>query len=294
MIGGGGERRAGGSRVGHQETGETGETGEAADGGELLERIAAALDAARRVLADFTPGEVAARAKQGGDPVTEADTLVDATLKRLLVRPGEGWLSEETHDDRSRLGHARVWVVDPLDGTREFVAGIPEWAVAVGLVEDGAPVAGGICNPATGETVLGARGHGVTLNGAPVRVSARPTLAGARVLASRSETGRGQWAAFEGAGFAVVPTGSVAYKLALVAAGLADATWTLVPKHEWDVAAGVALVLAAGGSIVAGSPAEERFNRPEPLLTRLIAAPPQLLPAILEEIGRRAGTDGRG
>jgi len=81
--------------------------------------------------------------------------------------------------------------------------------------------------------------------------------------------------------------GSVAYKLARVAAGLADATWTLVPKHEWDVAAGVALVLASGGCIAAGSPEEERFNRPEPLLSRLIAAPPQLLPLIQREIELR-------
>ena len=260
-----------------------------------LARIAAALAAAARALSRFTPGEVASRAKAGGDPVTEADTLVDALLRRALPRAGEGWLSEETHDDRSRLACRRVWVVDPLDGTREFVQGLPEWSVSVALVVDGDPVAGGICNPARGETVLGARGHGVTLNGAPVRVSPRAGLAGAEVLASRTEVERGQWRRFAGApgspgapgaSFHVVAMGSVAYKLARVAAGLADATWTLVPKHEWDVAAGVALVLAAGGRIVAGTPEEERFNRPEPLLTRLIAAPPQLLPEIEREIAR--------
>lgn len=256
--------------------------------GEELERIADALGQARQALARFTPGEVAARRKVGDDPVTEADTLVDELLKRLLPRGDEGWLSEETHDDRSRLGCRRVWVVDPLDGTREFVQGIPEWSVSVALVEDGQPVAGGICNPARGETFLGGRGHGVTLNGAPVRVSGRAGLGGGEVLASRSEVGRGQWSRFEGRPYTVVAMGSVAYKLARVAAGLADATWTLVPKHEWDVAAGVALVLAAGGAIVAGSPEEERFNRPEPLLSRLIAAPPQLLPEIRREIEQRA------
>jgi myo-inositol-1(or 4)-monophosphatase len=272
-----------------------------------LARIAAALAAAALALSRFTPGEVASRAKRragsaatgdsrsrggGDDPVTEADTLVDALLRRALPRAGEGWLSEETHDDRSRLGCRRVWVVDPLDGTREFVQGLPEWSVSVALVVDGEPVAGGICNPARGETFLGARGHGVTLNGAPVRVSPRAGLAGAEVLASRTEVERGQWRRFAGAPgtpgapFQVVAMGSVAYKLARVAAGLADATWTLVPKHEWDVAAGVALVLAAGGSIVAGTTEEERFNRPEPLLTRLIAAPPQLLAEIEREIAR--------
>jgi myo-inositol-1(or 4)-monophosphatase len=260
-----------------------------------LARIAAALAAAAQALSRFTPGEVASRAKSGGDPVTEADTLVDALLRRALPRAGEGWLSEETHDDRSRLGCRRVWVVDPLDGTREFVQGLPEWSVSVALVVDGEPVAGGICNPARGETFLGARGLGVTLNGAPVRVSPRAGLAGAEVLASRTEVERGQWRRFAGAPgtpgapFQVVAMGSVAYKLARVAAGLADATWTPVPKHEWDVAAGVALVLAAGGRIVAGAPEEHRFNRPEPLLTRLIAAPPQLLPEIEREIARFDG-----
>ena len=130
------------------------------DFGDDLARIAAGLAAATQALARFTPGDVASRAKQGGDPVTEADTLVDALLRRALLRPGEGWLSEETHDDRSRLEHRRVWVVDPLDGTREFVTGIPEWSVSVALVVDGEPVAGGICNPARGETFLGARGAG--------------------------------------------------------------------------------------------------------------------------------------
>jgi myo-inositol-1(or 4)-monophosphatase len=256
---------------------------------EELARIERALGEARELVARFTPGEVESRRKAGGDPVTEADTLIDELLKASLPRDGEGWLSEETLDDERRLAARRVWVVDPLDGTREFVLGLPEWSISVGLVEDGEPVAGGILNPATGELVVGARGAGVKLNGRPAGVSARPALAGAEVVASRSEVKRGQWQEFEGAPFRVVPMGSVAYKLARVAAGLSDATWTLVPKHEWDVAAGVALVLAAGGRVVAGSAEEERFNRPVPKLTRLIAAPPQLLPEIQREIERRRG-----
>lgn len=253
-----------------------------------LQRIETALaEAQALVTARFTPGEVDARRKSGGDPVTEADTQIDTLLKRLLPRDGEGWLSEETHDDKKRLESRRVWVVDPLDGTKEFVMGLPEWSISVGLVEDGEAVAGGICNPATGETIIGAKGHGVTLNGKPASLSQRPRLEGAEVVASRSEVTKGQWKGWDGAPYTIRAMGSVAYKLARVAAGLSDATWTLVPKHEWDVAAGVALVLAAGGKIVAGTPEQERFNRPEPKLTRLIAAPPQLLPEILEEIARR-------
>ena len=257
---------------------------------EDLERIGEALQEALAVLRRFTPGEVDSRRKSGDDPtdpVTEADTQVDTLLRRLLPRDGEGWLSEETTDDLSRLERRRVWVVDPLDGTREFVEGIPEWSVSVGLVVDGEPVAGGICNPATGELILGAKGMGVTLNGRPAQVSARERLEGATVVASRSEVKRGEWQGYRDGAFEMRPTGSVAYKLGLVAAGLADATWTLTPKHEWDVAAGVALVLAAGGAIVTGAPAETRFNRETPKLSRLIAAPPGLLPEIEAEIARR-------
>src|SRR5260370_30372219 len=100
------------------------------DHGDDLARIAAALAEATRALSRFTPGDVASRAKLGGDPVTEADTLVDSLLRRELLRSGEGWLSEETHDDRSRLGHRRVWVVDPLDGTPEVVTRLPAWAAS--------------------------------------------------------------------------------------------------------------------------------------------------------------------
>jgi myo-inositol-1(or 4)-monophosphatase len=252
-----------------------------------LERIQAALAEALTVLARFTPGEVASRRKSGDDPVTEADTQVDAVLRRLLPQDGEGWLSEETTDDLSRLERRRVWVVDPLDGTREFVEGIPEWSVSVGLVVDGEPVAGGICNPATGETILGAKGMGVTLNGRPAGVSRRERLEGATVVASRSEVKRKEWEGYREGAFVLRPTGSVAYKLGLVAAGLADATWTLTPKHEWDVAAGVALVRAAGGLVIAASPEEDRFNRPKPKLSRLIAAPPALVPQIHAEIAWR-------
>ena len=141
-----------------------------------------------------------------------------------------------------------MWVVDPLDGTREFVEGIPEWCVSVGLVEDGEPWPAGIATRPPARMILGA-GPGVTLNGRPARVSGRRELAGAMVLASRSEVRRGEWEGYRDEPFTIRPMGSVAYKLALVAAGLADATWTLAPKHEWDVAAGVALVLAAGGQV---------------------------------------------
>lgn len=241
-----------------------------------LARIDRALTEAMHAVGRFIPGAVAADRKAGGSPVTEADRLVDDLLLKLLPEDGEGWLSEETADDSTRLQCRRVWVVDPLDGTKEFVAGIPEWCISVGLVEDGVAVAGGICAPAGRQVFLGSRETGVLLNGHAVHVSRGASLEGAMVLASRSEVDRGEWERFRGGPFVVRPMGSVAYKLALVASGHADATWTLVPKHEWDVAAGVALVCAAGGVVRNLGGRLPTFNNANSRLDGLIATAPGL------------------
>jgi myo-inositol-1(or 4)-monophosphatase len=238
---------------------------------EILERIEEALRAAEGVLKKFTPGQIAARAKEGGDPVTEADIEVNTKLHEILPRPGEGWLSEETRDDERRLACDNVWVVDPIDGTREFVMGLPEWCVSIGWVENGKAVAGGILNPDAGHLILGSLETGVTLNGTPIEPVNSSSLDEATVLASRSEVKRGEWEQYENREFTVIPMGSVAYKLGRVAAGLADATWTLVPKHEWDVAAGAALIEAAGGKLFIPAEHDLAFNRPHPLLPGLVA-----------------------
>lgn len=238
---------------------------------EIVRRIEAALKAACAALAPFTPGHVVAEYKSHHDPVTEADRIVDRVLRENLQQNGEGWLSEESLDDKARLQFDRVWIVDPLDGTAEFVAGVPEWCVSIGFAHEGSAVAGGVCNPLTGEIFLGARNIGLTYSGAAVRVGERKTLDGALVLASRSEFNRGQWRRFDDREFTIRPLGSIAYKLALVAAGKADATWTFNPKHEWDIAAGVALVEAAGGFVTTVEGTSPTFNNPDVRLSGLIA-----------------------
>jgi myo-inositol-1(or 4)-monophosphatase len=248
---------------------------------DVLTRIEAAMEAARIVFSGFTPGAIETEYKIGHDPVTEADRAVDAVLRQNLLREGEGWLSEESVDDVSRLSKSRVWIVDPLDGTREFVQGIPEFCVSIGFVEDGHPVAGGISNPATRETIIGALDCGVLYNGRPARPSQRTSLKGSVILASRSEVKRGEWQQFQSADYQIRPLGSVAYKLALVAAGLADITFTLTPKHEWDVAAGAALVESGGGFVSTLENTSLECNRKNPLLSGLLASGPFLREELL-------------
>ncbi|MBT8487751.1 MAG: 3'(2'),5'-bisphosphate nucleotidase CysQ [Gemmatimonadetes bacterium] len=255
-----------------------------------LSRIEEGLMAAAEAVAPFEPGNVAFERKEvRGDPVTAADEAADAVLREILPRDGEGWLSEESVDDATRLGCHRVWVVDPIDGTREFIEGVPEWCVSIGLLEGGVPVAGGIYNPATEEMVIGSLSEGVTLNGSPVTVTSPTTDDQVSVLASRSEIRRGEWERFQNGRFAVRPCGSVAYKMALVAAGLADATWTLVGKSEWDVAGGTALVRAAGGVVTLADGSAPAFNQTKPVFPNFVAAGREVGRLAVEEWFQEAG-----
>jgi myo-inositol-1(or 4)-monophosphatase len=249
-------------------------------------RIREGLLAAAEAVRPFRPGSVDFRRKEvTGDPVTAADHAANVVLREILPRTGEGWLSEESADDPSRLGKERVWVVDPIDGTREFIEGIPEWCVSIGLVERGSPVAGGIFNPATDEMVVGSVETGVTFNGAAARVTAPGGGDKITVLASRSEMRRGEWDAVRDPLLEVQACGSVAYKLGLVAAGRADATWTLVPKSEWDVAAGAALVRGAGGVAHLVDGTEPRFNKANPTFPNFIGAGADVARRLLAKLG---------
>jgi myo-inositol-1(or 4)-monophosphatase len=209
--------------------------------------------------------------KTPDNPVTDADFAADNLLKeRLLARlPEAGWLSEETVDSPERLNKSLVWVVDPLDGTKEFVMGIPEFSVSVALVENGRPVLGIVYNPAAQELFYARQGGPVYFNGEPVTVSPRTELAGAAIDASRSERKRGEFEPFESL-LTIRTMGSIAYKLARVAAGHCDATWSRGPKNEWDICAGVLLIEAGGGTAVDLDDAPFTFNRPRTLVNGII------------------------
>jgi myo-inositol-1(or 4)-monophosphatase len=222
------------------------------------------------------------------NPVTTADFDADSEIKRLLRGPFPeyGWLSEETADNSDRLSCRRVWIVDPLDGTKEFIKGIPEFVIAIALAEDSNPILGVTYNPIKREMFWCARSCGCYMidgtafpgsvaqlesQSQQVRVTPTPTLENATVLASRSETSRGEWKRYEGK-LRVNPIGSVAYKLALVAAGRADATFTRTPKSEWDIASGAALIIEAGGRITDIDGSQLRFNKPSVKLKGFVAS----------------------
>jgi len=242
----------------------------------MLEReLTVAVDAARAagaIVQRWYSAAYTVREKGHDSPVTEADLEANQCIQARITDafPDDGWLSEETRDSTARLAKARVWIVDPLDGTKEFIKHIPEFCVCIGLVENGEPLLGVSYNPARDELFAGARDAGVTLNGAAVHVSSQNDIAAATFLASRSEADRGEWDAFESA-LHIELTGSVAYKLGLIAAGRGDATFSLTPKNEWDVCAGAALLGAAGGRITDRFGQPLRFNQRQTLLPGIIA-----------------------
>ncbi len=236
---------------------------------EDVDRIVAALQAGAKLYRSRSMESVRVDKKSSGEPVTDAECEVNELLFKMLVRAGEGWLSEESADNQERLSRSRVWLVDPLDGTKEYVSGIPEWCISIALLEEGRFVAAGVMNPVTGEMYCGSREEGLFLS-ANSSNGRHADASDPLVLGSRSEVKRGEWERFRNSKFRMQPMGSVAYKLALVAAGKAEATWTLVPKHEWDVAAGVALVQFSGGLVLDINGESPRFNQTEPIFPGLI------------------------
>lgn len=234
--------------------------------------------------------------KSPGHPVCDADLAVNDLLERALrgPRPGHGWLSEESDDDPSRRDAERVWIIDPIDGTRSFLAGRPEFTVCVALAVAGAPAAAAVFNPATDELFDAIAGGGARLNGRRIQASEARTLAGARLLVGRTEKRRAGWAA-DLAEATVTAIGSMAYKLALVAAGRFDAAVTLLPKSEWDVAAGDLLVREAGGRVTDAAGRGLGYNLARPRFGSIAAAAARLHPRLIERlsplIGRSANLE---
>ena len=240
--------------------------------GAVLEReLEVAVEAARRAGAEVARmrGEGLRYGRKGGyELVSEADIHAAEILHEVLTGafPDDGWLSEEHRDTAERLDRERVWVVDPIDGTREYLQGRPEYAISVGLVVKGRPALGVVHNPATDEMHAA-----VCPDPAPGAVPRDGREQGYLALVGRGEDMLGEVPPLPGQA-RTRGVGSVAYRLALVAAGEGDVVVTWYARQEWDVAAGAALCLAKGLAVtdVNGQPIE--FNQPSPIVRGLLVA----------------------
>ena len=261
----------------------------------LYEReLEVALEAARAagaILARHYAGDRRHWEKSEDNPVTRADLESDRAIAARLraAFPEDALLSEESAADPGRTRKRRVWIVDPMDGTKEFIAAIPEFGASIALVEDGEPVVGVIHNPAAGVTVWARRGGGAFRDGRPVRVSKVSRLEDAVVIASRTEISRSQFAPYDGWFKELRPVGSIAWKLACIASGEGDLNVSVAPKNEWDVCAGDLLVREAGGVYVAFDGSRRTYNQPRTLIEAGMAAgPPALVEAFCERERERS------
>lgn len=257
-----------------------------------LEREAAvareAAQSAGEIIALHAGGPRESWQKGEDSPVTRADLDANrAICERLAAAfPDDPILSEETAASPERTAAERLWIVDPLDGTKEFIAGIPEFAVSIALALRGEPVVGVVHQPLVGECFWGIRGEGAFLGDARLRVSRASRLEDCVLLSSRTEERRGQLRPYAGWFRELVPVGSVALKLAHVAAARGDVWISLAPKSEWDVCAGDLLVHEAGGELrTAAGP--RLYNRADVLLQPPMAAGPR--PLVEAFLARDAG-----
>ena len=240
-------------------------------------------------------GELAARMRRAGlvvtykdddnTPLTNADEAVDALIKARLkaARPDYGWLSEETADDRDRLARRRIFVVDPIDGTRAFLNDKPWWSVAVAVVEDDRPIAGVVFAPELEETYAAEAGQGATLNGQPIRTSAVTQLEDCRMAGDPRLFAHPRWPT-PWPEMRVSQRNSTAYRMCLVASGDFDAAVAPYPKADWDVAAGDLIASEAGCFVGDHHGHGFRYNRERPSQASLVCTTPALAPLILARV----------
>jgi myo-inositol-1(or 4)-monophosphatase len=215
--------------------------------------------------------------KADGSPVSAADLAVNDYLKGVIAaaRPDDGWLSEECPDNTARLDCRRVWVIDPIDGTRDFLRGRTGWAVSVALVEAGAVVAAVLNAPAQERLYAAGVGRGATLNGKRLAVSGLSVLDGVRLPIDQPNLNASYWPS-PWPGTAVAKPNSLALRMAMLAADEADAWMEGRSIGEWDVAAASLILAEAGGMLTDRHGAPLAFNKPQPVIHGLAAATPAL------------------
>lgn len=238
------------------------------------------LDTVRRagaVALDYFDTDLKTWDKGNDHPVTEADIAVDTLLKKRLTeaRPDYGWLSEETADDPTRLERRRVWIADPIDGTRAFMRGVPEFTVCVALVEDGKPILGAVYNPAKDEFFEAALGAGARLNGRRISPSLVDDTGEAHYLTAKRNMTYFTWPK-PGDDMLCTWMNSIAYRMVLVASGRFDAAISMAGKHDWDIAAADLILTEAGARCSTNTNEGFTYNRERPRHRNVIASGPNL------------------
>lgn len=221
--------------------------------------------------------------KSPGQIVCEVDLAADRLLRERLtaIDPAAAWLSEETTDDPVRLSHDRIWLVDPIDGTRDYVRGRSGWAVSVALVEHGQPLLGILGAPARGEMWTARKGKGAWRNGVSLVASRRPDFAGARVPADHlPKVDRDLQA--------VDKPNSIALRMAMVASDEADLVASTRWGNEWDVAAAMLIAQEAGAIVTDAFGRELRFNQENPTVFGVLCCAPGIHDAAVERLAERA------
>lgn len=227
--------------------------------------------------------------KAGGSPVTEADLLVDNFLEKRLreIVPDAAWLSEEIADSPARLGQKLVLIVDPIDGTRGFSNGDPQWAVSIGLAHQGRPIAGVVHAPALEETYTAVRGGGARRNGETIGVSKRKSLDKATLAGPQGFVASVHNA---GAGIVALPKmASLALRLVFIASGRIDAGLVGDKSYDWDIAAADLILNEAGGRLTDLDGNEPRYNCETPRHAALVAAPATFHAALVNAARRAKG-----
>jgi len=225
-----------------------------------------AATAAGEVIMQYYQSNYEVTDKSPNNPVTTADLAANEQIKKIITGtfPQDGWLSEESKDSPDRLNKDRVWIIDPIDGTLEFIEGLSQFSVSIALVESGSPVVGVLNNPATAELFVAVEGEGAYLNGERLNclpcVNANQTT----LLVSRTEHRRRQLEIFEPEVKELKYIGSVAYKLGKLASGAAHGYLTVQPKNEWDICAGDLIVRESGGVLWNKEEEPIRYNQQNP------------------------------
>ena len=233
-------------------------------------------------------GEYRRWSKTRGEPVTEADLAIDRFLRAelLAARPDYGWLSEEG-GDKERPDAQRIFIVDPIDGTTAFLKTKPHFSISVAAVEDGRPVAGVVYNPITEECFTAARAKGSRLNGETIHISTCASMEGCRILGPKDMFAHPAWSTppnMPWPDMQIETRNSIAYRMALVAAGMFDAALVLSAKHDWDMAAGDLIVREAGGRVSTHDGSDLHFGGVVPIQRSMVCAGPALHQLLIERL----------